>query len=193
MGFGAAFLGTGIFRVARALRRIVEPRRFLVTPLLGLAVGGLAALFAVVTGRSAANVLFSGQSGLPSIVASAAGWSVGALLLLLVCKSCAYSLSLSGFRGGPIFPALFIGAAGGIALSHAGGLPMIAGVGIGMAAMSAAALRLPVVSVVLPALLLAPDAINLIPLLIVAAVCAYVATVHLLPRAAAAPAGAPAS
>jgi H+/Cl- antiporter ClcA len=188
MGLGAALLAAGIFHGARALRRVVEPRRLLVTPLVGLAVGGLAAAFAAGTGRSATEVLFSGQSALPTLVSSAAGWSVGALVLLLVCKAGAYSLSLSGFRGGPIFPAMFIGAAGGIALSHAGGMPMIAGVGIGIAAMTAAALRLPMTAVVLPSLLLAPDAVNLIPLFIVASVCAYVASVHLLPRPVPAPA-----
>ena len=35
-----------------------------------------------------------------------------------VCKGLAYALSLSSFRGGPVFPGMFIGAAGGIALSH---------------------------------------------------------------------------
>ena len=39
----------------------------------------------------------------------AASYSVGALLLLVVCKGLAYGVSLSSFRGGPIFPALFIG------------------------------------------------------------------------------------
>ncbi len=43
---------------------------------------------------------------------------MGALLLLVVCKGLAYGFSLSSFRGGPTFPAMFIGAAGGIALSH---------------------------------------------------------------------------
>ena len=50
-------------------------------------------------------------------------WTVGALILLMVCKGIAYALALSGFRGGPIFPGMFIGAAGGIALSHLAGLP----------------------------------------------------------------------
>ena len=48
---------------------------------------------------------------------------MGALLLLLLCKGLAYAISLGAFRGAPIFPSMFIGAAGGIALSHIGGLP----------------------------------------------------------------------
>ena len=53
------------------------------------------------------------------------------------CSSCglAYGAALSAFRGGPTFPGMFIGAAGGIALSHLPGLPMIAGAAMGMGAM----------------------------------------------------------
>ena len=42
------------------------------------------------------------------------------LVVLGLCKMLAYGLSLSAFRGGPVFPAMFIGAVLGIALS---GLP----------------------------------------------------------------------
>ena len=69
-------------------------------------------------------MLFSGQdqpSGPWST--TAASYSVGALLLLVACKGLAYGVSLSSFRGGPVFPAMFLGAAGGIALSHLPGLP----------------------------------------------------------------------
>ena len=74
--------------------------------------------------------------------------------MLVACKGLAYSLSLSGFRGGPIFPGMFIGAVAGIALSHLPGLPMIAGVAMGIGAMTAAMLGLPltpVCSVAVPA------------------------------------------
>jgi H+/Cl- antiporter ClcA len=48
-------------------------------------------------------------------VEHAAEYSIGALILLVVGKSLAYGLSLSAFRGGPVFPSMFIGAALGIA------------------------------------------------------------------------------
>ena len=95
-------------------------------------------------------------------------------MLLIVCKGLAYGLSLSGFRGGPVFPALFLGAAGGIALSHLPGLPMIAGVGMGIGAMSVAMLGLPLTSVLLAIVFLQADALALTPLIIVAVVVAYV-------------------
>ncbi len=83
-------------------------------------------------------MLFSGQDQLPGLIESAGTWTVGALLMVVLCKGVAYSLSLSSFRGGPIFPSLFIGAAGGIALSHLPGLPMIAGAAMGIGAMMVA-------------------------------------------------------
>ena len=136
------------------------------------------------TGRSSSYVLFSGQSALPGLVQQAAGWTVGAMLLLVLCKAVAYAISLGSFRGGPIFPAMFIGAAGGIALSHLPGLPMIAGVAMGVGAMTAAALKLPMTAVLLPSLLFISDAVALMPVVIVAVVVAYVAAVWISPSPA---------
>ena len=127
-------------------------------------------------------MLFSGQDALGPLIQNAETWSVGALVLLIVCKGIAYSLSLSGFRGGPTFPAMFIGAAGGIALSHCRGLPMIAGVAMGIGAMAVTMLGLPLTSVLLTAAFLAADGVQLMPLIIVSVVVAYVMTAHVRPR-----------
>ena len=185
IGLAAAVAASGIFRLATFLRPFVAKRRLLLTPGVGLAVGGLAVAFAAGTGRSSSEVLFSGQTALPSLVQQAAGWTVGALLLLVVCKAFAYALSLSAFRGGPIFPSMFIGAAGGIALSHVGGLPMIAGVAMGVGAMVAGALKMPMTAVLLPSLLFLSDAVHLMPVVIVAVVVAYVVAIWIEPPPAA--------
>ena len=190
IGLAAAVLGAAIKRLALTLQPIVERRPLLLTPLAGLAVGGLAVAFAKGSDRAASNVLFSGQDALPSLIDQAGTWTVGALALLIVCKGLAYALSLSGFRGGPTFPGMFIGAAGGIALSHLPGLSMIAGVAMGIAAMTVAMLGLPLTSVLITSLFLQADAVNLMPLVIVAVVVSYVASARLV--AATAPAGAPA-
>jgi H+/Cl- antiporter ClcA len=179
IGVAAAVLGTAIRRLALILQPIVERRIVPLTPVVGLAIGGLAIAFAEGTGRSSSLVLFSGQDQLGPLIENAAGWSVWALVLLLACKSLAYGASLSSFRGGPVFPSMFIGAAGGIALSHAPGLPMIAGVGMGIGAMSATMLGLPLTSVLLASLFLQPDALALMPLVIVAVVVAYVTSARL--------------
>jgi H+/Cl- antiporter ClcA len=181
IGLVAAVVATNLFRVARALQPVVARWRVLLTPVVGLAVAGLAIAFAAGTGRSSSYVLFSGQTQLPTLVQNAAGWTVGALVLLFVCKAVAYSISLSSFRGGPIFPAMFIGATGGIALSHLPGLPMIAGAAIGVGAMMAGALKLPMTSVLIPSLLFASDALALLPVVIVGVVVAYVTAVWISP------------
>ena len=153
----------------------------LLTPLAGVAIGILALVFVEVTDRSSANVLFSGQEQLPALIEGAAGWTVGALLLLALCKGLAYAIALSGFRGGPVFPGMFLGAVGGIALSHLPGLPMIAGAAMGIGAMTVAMLGLPLVSVLLVTLFLQADGLALMPLVIVAVVVSYVVSAHLRP------------
>jgi H+/Cl- antiporter ClcA len=183
IGIGSALAATGIFWLAAALRPLVQRRRILLTPVAGLAVGGLAVAFAAGTTHSSSEVLFSGQTALPGLVQQAAGWSVGALVLLIVCKGLAYAISLSGFRGGPIFPSMFIGAAGGMALSHVGGMPMIAGVAMGVGGMVAGALKMPMTAVLLPSLLFLSDAAELMPVVIVAVVVSYVVTIWIKPAA----------
>jgi H+/Cl- antiporter ClcA len=181
IGVAAAVVGMCIRRLSLLLQPIIEKRRLLLTPFAGLAIAGCAMAFAEASGRSSSEVLFSGQDSLPSLIQHAAGWTVGALLLLMVFKGLAYGTSLSCFRGGPTFPGMFIGAAGGIALSHLPGLPMIAGVAMGIGAMTVAMLGLPLTSVLLASLFLAADAVTLMPLVIVAVVVSYVASARLAP------------
>jgi hypothetical protein len=104
------------------------------------------------------------------------------LLLLLICKGIAYSIALCSFRGGPVFPAIFLGAAGGILLSHLPGLPLVAGVAMGIGAMCVVMLQLPLTSVMLATLLLEADGLAVVPLVIVAVVVAHVASAHLTGR-----------
>jgi H+/Cl- antiporter ClcA len=193
IGVVAAVVGTGIRRLALALRPHVERRLLLATPLVGLAVGALAIVYAQVSGHGFSEVLFSGQDALGPLVSQGAGYSVGALLLLVACKGLAYGASLASFRGGPIFPAMFLGAAGGIALSHLPGLPMVAGVAMGIGAMSVVMLRLPLTSVLLATLLLAEDGLTVMPLVIVAVAVAYVASARLTPAPSPAPTAASAA
>ncbi len=133
-------------------------------------------------------MLFSGQTNLPALIHGAASWTVGSLVLLVIFKGLAYGASLSSFRGGPTFPAMFIGAAGGIALSHFSGLPMIAGAAMGIGAMTVAMLGLPLTSVLVVTIVFISDGLTLMPLVIVAVVVSYVGQARLAPRVAPAPA-----
>jgi H+/Cl- antiporter ClcA len=182
IGIGAALVGTLIRRIALLLQPVVERRMLLLTPVVGGAVGLTVVLFTETTDRPASNVLYSGQDQLPGLIEAASGWTVGALVMLAVCKGMAYALSLSSFRGGPVFPGMFIGAAAGIALSHLPGLPMIAGAAMGIGAMTAALLQLPLVAVLLPTLFLQADGVNLMPLVIVSVVVSYVISARILPK-----------
>jgi H+/Cl- antiporter ClcA len=181
IGLAAVPVGAGIRWLGRFLHPYAERRTLLLLPLAGLVIGGLAALYAEATGQAATDVLFSGQSALPHLITHASSYAVGALLLVMVCKGLAYGISLSNFRGGPVFPAMFIGAAGGVAMSHLPGLPLVAGVAMGIGAMSVVMLNLPLTSVLLASLLLSSDAIPVMPLVIVAVVVAYVAAASIIP------------
>ncbi|MET0902035.1 MAG: chloride channel protein, partial [Acidimicrobiales bacterium] len=184
IGIAAAVLGSGIRRMALLLQPVVERSRVLATTAAGLSVAVLAIVFGELSDESASQVLFSGQSALPGLIHQAESWTVGALVLLVVCKSLAYGASLSAFRGGPTFPGMYIGAVGGIALSHLPGLPMIAGVAMGIGAMTVAMLGFPLTSVLVVVIFLQADAIGLTPLVIVAVVVSYVTSAHLAPSEA---------
>jgi hypothetical protein len=164
-------------------------------PVLGLVIGGLAIGFDQATDKTSSEVLFSGQSALGGLIEGASGWSVGALLLLVAAKGIAYAISLSSFRGGPVFPAMFLGAAAGIAASHLPGLPLMPAVAMGIGAMCTVMLTLPLTATLLATLLLGQDGTNVMPVVIVAVVVAYVVTARLTPGpdASAAPAARPAA
>src|SRR5205823_11874270 len=113
IGLAAALLGPAIRWLGRYLHTYAERRTMIVVPLAGVTVAVLAIIYAEVTGRATSEVLFSGQNDIGPLIVHASSYSVGALVLLLLCKGLAYGVSLSSFRGGPIFPAMFLGTAGG--------------------------------------------------------------------------------
>ena len=73
-----------------------------------LAAGALA-LLADGLGANSQDVLFSGQASLPALVTEE---STRIVLVLIAAKGLAYAVCLGcGFRGGPVFPAIFLGVA----------------------------------------------------------------------------------
>jgi hypothetical protein len=74
-----------------------------------------------------------------------------------------------------------------VALSHLPGLPLVYGVAMGIGALCAVMLRLPLTSVLLATLLLSSDGLQVMQLAIVAVVVAYVASARLTPPPAPAP------
>ena len=68
---------------------------------------------------------------------------------VMLCKGLAWSACLGSFRGGPTFPAIFLGAAGGVAASHLPGLSLAPAVAVGMGVMVVAFLKLPLSAVII--------------------------------------------
>jgi H+/Cl- antiporter ClcA len=174
MGVAGALIGWAIRWMGLSLRPLVHTNRVLVTTGLGLLVGLSATAYQVVTGNSFTHVLFSGQDALPALVADAADYSVGVLVVLGLCKAVAYGLSLSAFRGGPVFPAMFIGAVLGMAVSGLPGMDLAPAIGMGIGALSCAMLRLPLTSTLLATLLLGDDGLSVTPQVVVAVAVAFV-------------------
>ncbi len=174
-----------IFRIARAAEPWVVKRLFVFAPAIAMIVAGLAIAFAHITGKNYSYVLFSGQDQLPGLISGHAGWSVSALLLVLGFKGLAYSISLPTFRGGPTFPALFLGAAAGVLMSRLPGFQLTAAVAVGMGASLAAVLRLPLSAVVIATVLTAKSGPGAGPVTIVGVVVAYLTAIAMDRRQAA--------
>jgi H+/Cl- antiporter ClcA len=175
VGLLGAVLAWGVRWVGLTVRPVVHRNRVPVTVALGALVGLTATAYQLITGKGFTEVLFSGQDALPNLVANAAEYSVATLVVLGLCKMLAYGLSLSAFRGGPVFPAMFIGAVLGIAMSGLPGMSLAPAIGMGIGAMCCAMLRLPLTSVLLATVLLGSDGLQSTPEVIVAVVVAFVA------------------
>ncbi|MFF4628064.1 chloride channel protein [Streptomyces griseorubiginosus] len=180
-----AFLVHGAFVGGRFVARFVAARTVRRTALCALAAAVCITLYAVATGRSPAEAALSGESTLSDLARDPHAWPVGALIAVLAFKGLAYALCLGSLRGGPVFPALFLGGAAGVLLAPLPGLGLVPAMAVGMAASVTAALRLPVSSVVLVVLLLGN--VDTVALVVLAAVMSFV-LVQRLPQGPAVPA-----
>ncbi|WP_415950507.1 chloride channel protein [Streptomyces sp. KLOTTS4A1] len=180
----AALIGLGIGHL-RSLGYVVERwvnrRAASRIVLCALAVGVLLAAYGLLTDRSPEEAALSGQSMLGALAADPHHWSVGTLLLLFLLKGIAWTICLGSFRGGPIFPAVLLGAALGIACSGLPGLGTTPALALGMAAGAAVVTGLPLSSAVLTVLLIGDDAYDQMPLIVTAVVVALLAA-QLVPR-----------
>jgi H+/Cl- antiporter ClcA len=117
-------------------------------------------------------LLYSGQNEIITILFQSSAYSFGFLLLLLIGKSVVTALSFNTvFKGGPIFPYLFMGGILGLAISQL--LPFIpAGVAVtaGMAAIASCLFPLPISVLLLVALM---SQVNLIPTITIASITGF--------------------
>ena len=131
----------------------------------GLAVGLLAQAADLLGGDSQA-VLFSGQSAIPTLDTEQ---SASIMLVVVAAKAAAYGVSLGcGFRGGPVFAAIFTGIGlamfAVIALDVSPTLAVAVGAGAGMAAGT----RLMFSALVFAALLAGRPGLDAVPAIVAA-------------------------
>jgi len=136
----------------------------------GLAVGILAEVGGQL-GADPADILFSGQD---SLTAVAFADSTKIVVILLVAKLLAYAVSLGcGFRGGPVFPAIFLGVAlASLTVVVFDVSPTLA-VAVGAAAGTAAQTRLLITPVLLAAVLVGSQGTDAVPAAVLASAAAW--------------------
>jgi H+/Cl- antiporter ClcA len=183
VGVGTGLLVAVVRHLARHLdggtvKRLGSP----VMLLVGAAAVGLLAEAADLLGADSQDVLFSGQASIPALVGEN---STKIVLILLVAKGLAYAICLGcGFRGGPVFPAIFLGvglaALGIIAFDVSPTLALAIGAAAGVAAMT----RLLLTSVLLATLLVGSAGLDAVPAAVLAAVAAWLTITSLDARAA---------
>jgi chloride channel protein, CIC family len=143
-------------------------------PLL-LAAGGLAVGLLAQTadwlGADSQDVLFSGQASVPDLIAVD---STKIVLILFIAKAIAYAVSLGcGFRGGPVFPAIFLGIALATFATVWFDVSPTLAVAVGAAAGTAAVTRLLVTSSLFATLLVGTQGVDAVPAAVLAACAAW--------------------
>ncbi|MCX6386716.1 MAG: chloride channel protein [Solirubrobacterales bacterium] len=156
VGLVAALLTLVARKFGERVAVMARSKPYIVLIGVALLTSGLAIAVREITGDSIGLVLFSGQQGMPELLTQT---SLGAVVVIIAAKMIAYGGALgAGYRGGPIFPAVFLGV--GVAVAGALIIPAASVTGLIVAAVAAAvtaALRAPFTATVL-ALMLATSA-----------------------------------
>ena len=163
LGLFAVLVVLLLMVVVRATTRLFELLKLpgLVRPILGGVVFG-------VIGVALPLTMFTGSDQLKTALDDAGTMSVGLLIALVIAKQCTFAVSqASGFVGGPIFPALFIGGTAGI-LVHAvlPGVPLGLAFTCMLAAVPGSLVAAPFTMVLLAAFLTQVGALQTAPILI---------------------------
>lgn len=170
VGAVTAVVIIAVRRGATALARLAE-RRWVLVLFAGAAAVGAIAELARLLGANSQDVLFSGQSSVPGEVATT---SAATLLVLLVAKAIGYGISLGcGFRGGPVFPAIFLGVAVASFAEIWLGTSATWAVAVGAAAGMAAGTRLVFTAILFSGLLVGTNGLDTIPAAVFAVVAAW--------------------
>jgi len=156
-------------QVGYALQRVEKVRPSIAIVVSALVIGGLATFIMLAFDQPYDVVPFSGETSMDSLISET---SALAVLAIVVAKALAYGVSLGGgWRGGPIFPATYIGVAAavmvGLVITSA---PMSALIVAGMAAGVAAMLKLPFTAGLLAVVIGAGAGLVVTPMAIIGAI-----------------------
>lgn len=175
IGIGGAIAGRLFMATLRTTHRRVD-RHTLRHPILLAAAGGLVVGLLGLGGDHL--TLFSGESSLQALIDDRADLGVAALVYVLVAKLAATVASMTtGFRGGQIFPVMFLGATFGVLVAElTGDVPDGGAIACGMVATTVAVMRVPIAAILIVTFFVGLDAT---PLVVIAAVAAYIVSFDL--------------
>ena len=156
-------------QVGYALQRVERVRPAMAVLVSALVIGALATFVMLAFDQPYDVVPFSGETAMGSLLAET---SALAVLAIVVAKALAYGVSLGGgWRGGPIFPATYIGVAAAVLIGLlATQTPVSALIVAGMAAGVAAMLKLPFTAALLAVVIGAGAGLVVTPMAIIGAI-----------------------
>jgi len=175
-GLVIAVVASIVAAIARELgervAQLAAKHRGFVLFAVALLTAALAIAVTEITGVDVGFVLFSGQSDMTSLIAET---SILTVVLVLIAKTLAYGMALGGgYRGGPIFPATFLGVAVGVLSSLVfPEISVTAMAATGIAATATVMLRLPFTSALLAMVLLSSSGAAVAPFAIMGAVVGF--------------------
>jgi H+/Cl- antiporter ClcA len=169
LGVVAAILVMGLVLViavsAKAFASLKVPR--ITKPVIGGVIFG-------VVGVALPLTMFTGSSQLTTVIDNASALGIAVIVALVLGKTLTFAVSLtSGFVGGPVFPALFIGGTAGVAIHMMiPGIPMALAFTCMLAAVPGSLVSAPFTMVLLAAILTQVGPLQTAPILL-AVVTAY--------------------
>ena len=177
-GVIVAFVAAALTAIARELGQKVQavsekkPAWTLLSA--GIVTGIVAIVVVAVFDVNYDQILFSGQTGMPDLVQET---SIAAVIAIVIGKLIVYGIALGGgFRGGPIFPATFIGLGFGVFASLViDGISVSPMAAVGIAAAATVMTRLPFTSGVIAMLLIGASGVGIAPFAIIGAVGGVIA------------------
>lgn len=175
LGILCGALGVAVLALAMRTNLLIRDRVLVWVPIMGVLVAVCVILYEEITGETGLAILFSGSRALNPVVEEAGTLGAATLAWLLLFKAVAWTLSLGSFRGGPVFPAIFVGTAAGLLASELlPALSLSAALPITVAATLVAVLRLPLSAAVITLLFTGSAGLQSAPLIITGLVIAFV-------------------